>query len=206
MVQNTRCIVVLEVFKSLQLSAATMGRRSKSKRKEKRKQQRYNKRTRKRLCKAHLSIQPSERAEQTTSPGLFLVSQPGSPSSSQNQSATTFDSQLLPSYTQSELSSLFGSPSSPPPSLTISPSPLSTPLEAESPLANENDSTNILGMDHIHNNGLNNAHRTPGVLELEQLPTHFCMKNTALFACCTYAYTIQSTCLVVSPREQSSGK
>ena len=146
MVQNTRYTVVLEVFKSLQLSAATMGRRSKSKRKEKRKQQRYNKRTRKRLCKAHLSIQPSERAEQTTSPGLFLVSQPGSPSS-QNQSATTFNSQLLPSYTQSELSSLFGSPSSPPPSRTISPSPLSTPLEAESPLANENDSTNILGID-----------------------------------------------------------
>ena len=61
-------------------------------------------------------------------------------------------------------------------------------------------------MDHIHNNSLNNAHRTPGVLELEQLPTHFCMKNTALFACCCYAYTIRGTCLLVSPREQSSGK
>ena len=42
---------------------------------------------------------------------------------------------------------MFGSPSSPPPSQTVSPSPSSMPLDNESLETNENDSSDILGID-----------------------------------------------------------
>ena len=43
-------------------------------------------------------------------------------------------------------------------------------------------------MDHMQNNGLNNAHPTPGVLSYKQLPTHSCIKRPHFLHANIYAH------------------